>query len=111
MIYYVCPQDEGGTLTPLIERSNNMDYNHDFKELAQMKALKAEAEAEIAKIEERIKNKMLEEGKDTVIGDEHKATYKEVVSNRFDSTSFKKDHADMYESYKKPSTSMRFTFA
>jgi len=88
------------------------DYNKDFAELAQMRAIKAEAEAAIAEIEERIKEQMLAEGKDTIIGTEHKATYKEVTSNRFDSKAFKADgYEDLYKAYQKPSTSMRFTFA
>lgn len=88
-----------------------MDTNRIFREMAQYRILIAEAEAELKALEEQVKARMTEEGIDTLIGDEHKATYKEVISNRFDSTAFKKDHADMYESYKKASTSMRFTFA
>ena len=88
-----------------------MDTNAIFKEMAQYKLMIAEAERELKIREEQIKELMTSTGVDTLIGDEHKATYKEVVSNRFDSTAFKRDHADMYESYKKASTSMRFTFA
>ena len=88
-----------------------MDTNAIFKEMAQYKLMIAEAERELKIREEQIKELMTSTGVDTLIGDEHKATYKEVVSSRFDSTAFKKDHADMYESYKKASTSMRFTFA
>lgn len=39
----------------------------------------------------------------------HDITYKEVVSNRFDTTAFKKDHKDLYESYCKSSSTKRFT--
>lgn len=37
--------------------------------------------------------------------------YKTVVSNRFDTTSFKKVHADIYADFLKESTSRRFTIA
>lgn len=37
------------------------------------------------------------------------ATHKAVTSKRFDSKAFKKDHADLYEQYKKPTTSNRLT--
>lgn len=37
--------------------------------------------------------------------------YKVIVSNRFDTTSFKKTHADMYADFLKESTSRRFTVA
>lgn len=88
-----------------------MDYNKAFAELASNKMMLKELEALVASQEEAIKNQMIADGKTEFIGTEHKATYKEVVSNRFDSKAFKADHADMYEAYKKPSTSMRFTFA
>lgn len=88
-----------------------MDTNAIFKEMAQYKLMIAEAERELKIREEQIKELMTSTGVDTLIGDEHKATYKEVASSRFDSKAFKRDHADMYESYKKASSSMRFTFA
>lgn len=37
--------------------------------------------------------------------------YKVIKSNRFDTTSFKKEHADLYTSFLKESTSRRFTVA
>lgn len=37
--------------------------------------------------------------------------YKKIVSNRFDSTAFKKEHADLYADFLKESTSRRFTVA
>lgn len=88
-----------------------MDINKLFAEMAQYKSIIAEATAEYEKCEAKIKEQMVADGIDTLIGSEHKATYKEIVSNRFDSTAFRRDHADMYESYKKRSSTMRFTFA
>lgn len=88
-----------------------MDYNKMFADLASMKMMRAELDKEIEEKESEIKELMDRTCVTELIGTEHKATYKEVVSNRFDSTAFKKDHADMYESYKKQSKSMRFTFA
>lgn len=86
------------------------DYNKRFKELAQLRMMKTELEAEIKAIEDEIKEHMETEGIEELLGDEHKAIYKAITSNRFDSTWFKKDHADMYEAYKRPNTAMRFTF-
>lgn len=88
-----------------------MDINATFKAIAEYRLMEDEAKREREALEAEIKVYMTEHKMTDLIGDEHKATYKEVISNRFDSTAFKKDHADMYESYKKPSTSMRFTFA
>lgn len=88
-----------------------MDYNKAFAELASNKRMMEELKAIIEEQENAIKEQMLADGKIELIGTEHKATYKEVISNRFDSKAFKADHADMYEAYKKESSSMRFTFA
>lgn len=86
--------------------------NQKFKELAQYKMMEAEAKALKEAVEAELKAMMESEGIDTLIGDEHKATYKEVTSSRFDSTAFKKaGHEDLYKEFTKPSTSMRFTFA
>ncbi len=87
------------------------EINAKFKELAELKMMEEEIKAEKEALEKELKEYMESSAIDTLIGDEHKATFKEVVSNRFDSTAFKKDHADMYKAYQKPSASMRFTFA
>lgn len=41
----------------------------------------------------------------------HVVRFKTINSNRFDSTTFKKEHSDLYESFLKVSTSRRFTIA
>ncbi len=40
-----------------------------------------------------------------------KVRYKEVSSNRFDSTEFKKTHSELYEQYCKKTVSKRFSIA
>lgn len=88
-----------------------MDFNEMFAELASMKMMRAELDKEIEEQENAIKALMDKTCVNELIGTEHKATWKEVVSNRFDSKAFKADHADLYAKYQKSSTSMRFTFA
>lgn len=89
-----------------------MDYNKAFAELASNKMMLKELEDIIAEQEEAIKAQMVADGKTEYVGTEHKATYKEVVSNRFDSKAFKADgYEELYKAYQKPSSSMRFTFA
>ena len=89
-----------------------MDYNKAFAELAANKMMLKELEAIIKEQEDTIKENMLADGTTEYVGTEHKATYKEVVSSRFDSKAFKADgYEDLYKAYQKPSTSMRFTFA
>lgn len=89
-----------------------MDYNKAFAELASNKRMLEELKALIEEQETAIKNQMTTDGKTEIIGTEHKATYKEVVSNRFDGKAFKAaGHEDLYKAFSKPSSSMRFTFA
>lgn len=89
-----------------------MDYNKAFAELASNKRMLEELKALVAEQEEAIKAQMIADGREEFIGTEHKATYKEVVSSRFDSKAFKADgYEELYKAYQKPSASMRFTFA
>lgn len=46
---------------------------------------------------------------DEYMCDEGKVTYREVLSNRFASTEFKKTHAELYKAFTKQTSSMRFT--
>ena len=53
---------------------------------------------------------MIDNNVDEVISEDGiKATYREVISNRFASTEFKKVHADLYAAFTKKTSSMRFT--
>lgn len=88
-----------------------MDKNTVFREMAQYRAIIAEAQSEYDRLEAEVKAYMEEHGDEVLQGDEHKATYTSYIEKRFDSASFRKDHADMYESYRKPQTKHRFTFA
>lgn len=95
----------------LTERSKTMDYNKAFAELASNKRMLEELKAIVAEQEEAIKAQLVADGREEYIGIEHKASYKTFEERRFDSTAFKKDHADMYEAYRRPQTKSRFTFA
>ena len=90
---------------------DNKAINSIMQTIAEYARIAEEAQKIVDENKELLKAHMTEVGVDTLIGDEHKATYKEVISNRFDSKAFKADHADMYTAYQKPSASMRFTFA
>ena len=90
----------------------NTNINEVLKELKEydemMKALKAEVEKLQTECKEyRTENNLTEvfiEDKTIV------ARYTEVISNRFDTTSFKKSEwAELYQEYTKKVTSMRFT--
>ena len=88
-----------------------MDYNKAFAELASNKRMLEELKAIVAEQEDAIKTQLVADGRDEYIGTEHKASYKTFEERRFDSAAFKKDHADMYEAYRKPQIKSKFTFA
>ena len=86
--------------------------NAKFKELAEWKMIEAEAKANRDAIETELKAYMTEADLCEIIGDEHKATWKEETRNNFDSKAFQAaGYADLYNKFKKPSTTRRFIFA
>jgi heme oxygenase len=88
------------------------EINEVMKTIAEYTRIVEEAQAVVEANKDILKMYMKEEQLTELIGDEHKATYKAVTSNRFDSAAFKKaGFTELYNSYTKPSTSMRFTFA
>ena len=86
--------------------------NEVMKTIAEYARIAEEAQKVVDENKELLKAYMTEAELTELIGDEHKATYKEVISNRFDSKAFKAaGHEDLYKAFTKPSTTMRFTFA
>lgn len=81
------------------------------KELKELKMLAEELAAEITAIEDSIKAEMTARETEELITGEYKIRWKKVVSNRFDVTTFKKSHADLYEQYTKTTETRRFTVA
>lgn len=81
------------------------------KELKELKMMAEELAAEITAIEDTIKAEMTARETDELITGEYKIRWKKVVSNRFDTTAFKKTHADLYEQYTKTTETRRFTVA
>jgi predicted phage-related endonuclease len=71
----------------------------------QIKDLQDEADA----IKDLIKEELTTEGIDEVMVDDFKIIYRDVISNRFDSTSFKKSHAELYKEFTKTTTYKRLT--
>lgn len=71
--------------------------------------LMKELEAETDALKDKIKAQMTASQKDEITVDVFTIRYKSVVSNRFDSTSFKSKYADLYSQYSKATESKRFT--
>lgn len=70
-----------------------------------------ELTAELETTKDEIKAEMTARNTEEMTVSCYKVRYTTVTSNRFDSTAFKKTHADLYEQYTKQTTSKRFTIA
>lgn len=88
-----------------------MNVNETLQALAEYIRMKEELDGEIEALKDSLKAYMTENGTDTVNGTGHKATWKTVKSNRFDSAALKKDAPELYASYTVATESKRFTFA
>jgi len=77
------------------------------KELLELKRMKEELEAEIAAAEDEIKAVMGEE--ETLLAGAFKVTWTPYTTSRFDSTRFKRDHAELAAAYTKTTTTRRFS--
>lgn len=88
-----------------------MNVNDTLQALAEYTRMKEEIDAEIENLRDALKAYMAENNTDTIIGIDHKATWKTVKSNRFDSAALKADAPELYAAYMKTSENKRFTFA
>lgn len=79
----------------------------ELQRLANLKADKKRLETQISMIEDNAKN-LIAENEGLKYNNEIVVTYKAIYSNRFDTTRFKKENADLYEEYIKSSLSRRF---
>lgn len=82
-----------------------------IRELKELKAMAEEIAAEITSIEDTIKAEMTARDTDEMTVDVYKVRWTKVSSNRFDTTTFKKEHAEMYKQYTKQTSSRRFSIA
>jgi len=79
--------------------------------LQEWEALAEEAKAEAEALRDEIKAEMLSRGTEELEAGRFICRWTSVLSNRFDTTSFKKEHAEMYKQYTKQSASRRFSIA
>lgn len=78
---------------------------HELRELLRMEE---ELNAQIETLKDQLKSHMTAEGTDTLSGTDYKVTWKDVESSRFDSTAFKKAHADLHSAFTTKTVSKRF---
>lgn len=80
-------------------------------EIKELESLINEAQAEADALRDSIKAEMLAQNVEEMEAGQYIVRWNTVISNRFDTTAFKKLHAELYKSFTKQSTSRRFTIA
>ena len=93
--------------------NNNIDINATLNELAEYQRMADELKVEIDRLTAETKQYMTDNNLTEVFNEDMTvgARYTEVISNRFDTTNFKKQFAEMYQMFLKRSTSMRFSLS
>ena len=79
--------------------------------LQEWETLAEEAKAEAEALRDEIKAEMLTREAEELEAGRYIVRWTAVLSNRFDTTTFKKEHAEMYKQYTKQTASRRFSIA
>lgn len=87
-----------------------MNINEIMKELAQYTRMSEEINATLEGLKDQLKKYMSDNNIDTITGNEHKATYKEVTSNRIDTTALKQQFPEVAKRFTKTTKTKRFSF-
>lgn len=82
-----------------------------IEELKELEELLEEVKAEADAIRDELKQTMLDRGTEELEAGKYILRYQSIVSNRFDSSAFKKALPDLYKSFTKQSSSRRFSVA
>lgn len=84
-------------------------FENRIKKLKELEEQKQGIEDQIDKIKAEVKADMQAKGKDEIEAGNFIVRLKEVISNRFDTKSFAKDHKSLYEAYTRSQSTLRFT--
>lgn len=87
------------------------ELENKIKKLQEWEALAEEAKAEAEALKDEIKAEMLNRDTEELTAGHYICRWTPVLSNRFDTTTFKREHAEMYKQYIKQSSSRRFSIA
>lgn len=85
-----------------------MSINEMEKKIASLKEwedLLEEAKAQVEALKDEIKAEMLSRNTEELTAGRYICRWTSVLSNRFDTTTFKKEHAEMYKQYTKQTAS------
>lgn len=90
---------------------NNQEMELKARELRQMRRMKEELDAEIVALEDAIKAEMTSRNVDMLVAGEYKIKWSIYTTNRFDTTRFRNEHADLAAAYTKATQCRRFTIS
>lgn len=90
---------------------STVDIITTIEKLKEWEALAAEAAAEVEAIKDTIKREMEARCVEELEAGQYIARFTSVLTNRFDTTSFKREHSDLYKAYTKQTASRRFSIA
>jgi predicted phage-related endonuclease len=79
--------------------------------LRELEELIEEAKAEAEAIRDEIKTEMLNRNTEELAAGQYIVRWTEILSNRFDTTGFKKIYGDLYKAFTKQTASRRFTIS
>lgn len=86
-----------------------VEMENKVMELKEWEALMEEAKDQVEAIKDELKAEMIERETEEIVTDKFVIRWKQIINNRFDSTSFKKQFGELYKSFTKQTTSRRFT--
>lgn len=88
-----------------------IDILETINSLQEWETILEEAKAEVESLKDTLKREMDTRGIEELEAGTHIVRYTTILSNRFDSTAFKKVMPDVYKAYTKQTTSRRFSIS
>lgn len=88
---------------------DTLDIVAKIEELNELERLIEEAKVEAESLKDEIKSEMMRRNTEEMEAGKYIVRWTSVLSNRFDSTAFKKVMPDVYKAYTKQVSSRRFT--
>lgn len=89
----------------------NAELIQKIEALSEWEAILEEAKAEAEALRDAIKAVMLEQNTEELEAGQYIIRWTSVLTNRFDTTAFKKEHNDLYKEFTKQTSSKRFSIA
>lgn len=88
-----------------------VEITNKLESLKEWEAILEEAKAEVENLKDLIKAEMDKRGVEELEAGTNIIRWTSVLSNRFDTTAFKREHSEMYKLYTKQTTSRRFSIS